>query len=165
MLSVKRSVKRLTDRLLLPEAATIDIVNLLANFKPDPGDSLQAILKLLNQIADSALPPTWSARPYFLRRMPSPQDVAKYDSDGRHIDLRNVNSHKILRLAPRKPMSSTDRLTEAIAAFDARAASVILDSANPRYIRDLQSLAGSPLGDWDGHRVTALRNALVESWQ
>jgi hypothetical protein len=78
MLSVRKSVKRLTDRFLLPEEAAISGINLCRTFKPNPGGSLRALLTLMNQIADSARPTGGSTHPYYRRRKPDPQDVPIY---------------------------------------------------------------------------------------
>jgi hypothetical protein len=74
MLSVRKSVKRLTDRFLLPEEATISGINLCRKFKPSPKGSLKALLTLMNQEADLARPTGGSTHPYYRRRIPAPQD-------------------------------------------------------------------------------------------
>ena len=81
MFSVRKSVKRLTDRFLLPEEATISGIDLCRKFNANPRGSLKALLTLMNQIADSARPMEGSTHPYFRRQTPDPQDYRDYDSD------------------------------------------------------------------------------------
>ena len=146
MFSVRKSVKRLTDRFLLPEEATISGIDLCRKFNANPRGSLKALLTLMNQIADSARPMGGSTHPYFRRQTPDPQDYRDYDSDSNplapHIDLRHV-------VVPpgRIPDESASSLDEAIAKFDARAASVILDSAQPTFIHKQQEIAFGVLID------------------
>jgi hypothetical protein len=133
MLSVKTTLKRLVHRFLYPEEPTIRVKRLRDSFKPTPATSLKALLTLMNQIADTALPTGGSIHPYFRRRKPDPQDLSNYSSWGYYIDLKDVPvAYKVH--GPRW-------LNYCISKFDARAAKAILSSAKPAAIRCYQSKA------------------------
>jgi|GEM_PF-1107350 len=127
MPTLRRTVKRLRDRWILPENEIIRVKDLDQRFQPLARGSLRSLLSKMNGIADDAKPVGGSTHPYYRRSKPSPRDATRIASNTDYIDLTNV--HLPPYLPPGKDVDGTKAVSLPVAAatglFDARAAAVV----------------------------------------
>ena len=116
MESLRRTAKRLRVRALLPATDTLSATALSRRLNPVPRNSMQALLREMNALADRATAAGGSIRPIYRRKRPGPYHVISKLSDGSHVDLKNV----------RLPLyDDADQRPQAMRLFDARTAEFV----------------------------------------
>ncbi len=116
MSALRQTVKRLSDRWILPTSGNVSIRDLNQRFQPVPPGSLRSLLLKMNLLADVAKPVGGSTHPYYCRSKPTPQRLRDFASDRQRIDLTNAHLPSFGEPHP---------VDEAIRLFDKRAAAVI----------------------------------------
>ena len=121
MPALKKTVKRLRDRWLLPAGDSFSVKDLNQQFQPAPPGSMRSLLSKMNALANVARPVGGGTHPYYRRNKPTPQALIDFASDTTHIDFTHAHTPTY----PPEPVA----LSAYTSLFDARAAAAISDAA------------------------------------
>lgn len=117
MTSLRRTIKRLSDRNMLPTGAEVGVTALIHRFRPAGDGSLRALLSELNTQADRARPTGGGIAPYYRRTgMETRPDIATQPAGNGSIDLSKVHLD---------PFGKNSTVEEAVLRFDRRAAAAV----------------------------------------